>query len=101
MAVDTHSFDESNGASLVITAIIFLVLTWISVTLRTYVRAFMTNGIQVDDWLMLVSQVSAERSREIISWTSFVPDISVPLGKLHSFMRFHTCRCSRWAWTPQ
>ena len=49
---------ENNGAALVITAVVFLVLTWISVGLRTYVRAWMTNGFQSDDVLMLVSLVT-------------------------------------------
>lgn len=47
-----------NGGELTITAVIFLVLTGLSVGLRTYVRGFMTNSFQVDDWLMLVAQVS-------------------------------------------
>ncbi|KAF6815821.1 integral membrane family protein [Colletotrichum sojae] len=47
---------ESNGGALVITAITFLILSWLSVALRCYVRAFMTKGFQADDWLMLVAQ---------------------------------------------
>lgn len=57
MADETALLDEYNGSSLVITAIILLVLTWMSVTLRTYVRGFMTNSFQLDDILMLVAQV--------------------------------------------
>ncbi|KAK1659426.1 integral membrane family protein [Colletotrichum godetiae] len=48
---------ESNGGALVATAIAFLVLSWFSVVLRCYVRAFMTKGFQADDWLMLVAQI--------------------------------------------
>nr|XP_036583058.1 integral membrane family protein [Colletotrichum truncatum]KAF6791954.1 integral membrane family protein [Colletotrichum truncatum] len=47
---------ESNGNALVATAITFLILSWLSVLLRCYVRAFMTKGFQSDDWLMLVAQ---------------------------------------------
>ncbi|KAK2047724.1 integral membrane family protein [Colletotrichum somersetense] len=47
---------ESNGGALVATAVAFLVLSWVSVLLRCYVRAFMTNGFQVDDWFMVVAQ---------------------------------------------
>ncbi|KAK8111238.1 uncharacterized protein PG998_007695 [Apiospora kogelbergensis] len=47
---------ENNGFPLLVTAVTFLVLTWTSVLLRTYVRAFMLNGFQSDDWLMLIGQ---------------------------------------------
>ncbi|KAF9869481.1 hypothetical protein CkaCkLH20_13078 [Colletotrichum karsti] len=47
---------ESNGTALVATAVTFLILSWFSVILRVYVRAFMTKGFQADDWLMLVAQ---------------------------------------------
>lgn len=57
MASDTASLAEYNGTALVVTAILFLVLTWMSVALRTYVRGFMTGSFQVDDVLMLVAQV--------------------------------------------
>lgn len=49
---------ENNGGALVATAITFLILSWFSVVLRSYVRAFMTKGFQADDWLMLVAQAS-------------------------------------------
>lgn len=48
---------EYNGASLVATAVTFLALSWISVLLRIYVRAFMTNCFQLDDWFMVIGQV--------------------------------------------
>jgi urea transporter len=48
---------ENNGAPLVGTAVCFLVLTYISVALRTYVRAVLTKSFLLDDWLMLVAQV--------------------------------------------
>ncbi|KAK1984347.1 integral membrane family protein [Colletotrichum cereale] len=48
---------ESNGGALVATAVAFLVLSWFSVLLRCYVRAFMTKGFQIDDWFMAVAQV--------------------------------------------
>ncbi|KAI8299567.1 hypothetical protein K4K61_010538 [Colletotrichum sp. SAR11_59] len=50
---------ESNGGALVATAVTFLILSWFSVVLRVYVRAFMTKGFQADDWLMLVAQYQA------------------------------------------
>ncbi|GJC88176.1 hypothetical protein ColLi_11014 [Colletotrichum liriopes] len=48
---------ESNGGALVATATTFLVLSWLSVVLRCYVRAFMTKGFQIDDWFMVAAQV--------------------------------------------
>lgn len=51
--------NEYNGTSLVATAITFLTLSWISVLLRIYVRAFMTRFFQLDDWFMLIAQVRA------------------------------------------
>lgn len=48
---------EYNGAALVATAVAFLALSWISVLLRIYVRAFMTNCFQLDDWFMVIGQV--------------------------------------------
>lgn len=57
MAVDSTVLAQYNGGDLKITAILFLVLTGLSVGLRTYVRAFMTNSFQADDWLMLIAQV--------------------------------------------
>ncbi|KAF3770744.1 hypothetical protein M406DRAFT_239910, partial [Cryphonectria parasitica EP155] len=58
MADDTAYTDQYNGGSLVVTAVLFLVLTWLSVALRTYVRAFMTKAFELDDWLMLAAQAN-------------------------------------------
>lgn len=60
MADDT-GHDGYNGSALVITSVTFLVLTWLSVLLRTYVRGFLTKSFQLDDWLMLVAQVCTAR----------------------------------------
>lgn len=53
---------EYNGNALIITAAIFLCMTYVSVGLRTYVRAYLTKCFQVDDWLMLVAQVCGVRN---------------------------------------
>lgn len=53
---------EYNGASLVATSVTFLALSWISVLLRIYVRAFMTKCFQLDDWFMVVGQVQHQGS---------------------------------------
>ena len=56
-AQDPDASTENNGMPLAITASLFLALTWTSVFLRTYVRAFMLKGFLVDDWFMLIAQV--------------------------------------------
>ncbi|KAB5545592.1 hypothetical protein GE09DRAFT_967965 [Coniochaeta sp. 2T2.1] len=47
---------ENNSSALVGTAISFLAFTYVSVGLRTYVRAGLTRNFMLDDWLMLISQ---------------------------------------------
>jgi uncharacterized membrane protein (DUF485 family) len=49
--------DDYNGSQIVIVSIIFLVFTYISVSLRCYTRAFLTDAFSADDWLMIVAQV--------------------------------------------
>ena len=64
---------ETNGLSLVSTAAAFLALTWISVSLRTYTRAVLMKGFQVDDWIMLVAQVC---SRLMTSASIVLPQLA-------------------------
>lgn len=66
MATDTDDASQYNGGELLVTIVIFQILTWISVALRTYVRTSLTKNFQTDDWLMLVAQVSSHiRSRAL------------------------------------
>ncbi|KAI1503581.1 hypothetical protein F5X99DRAFT_98625 [Biscogniauxia marginata] len=59
MAVqDPDVSTESNGGGLVTAATMMLVLSWCSVFLRSYTRAFLTKCFQVDDWLMLTAQIN-------------------------------------------
>lgn len=57
MADNEVDLSEYNGGALVAVVICFLTLSWISVSLRTYTRAFLTKNFQLDDWLMLIAQV--------------------------------------------
>lgn len=57
MAEDAAYLAQYNGGPLVGTAVSFLALTFVSVGLRTYVRAYLTKGFLLDDWLMLAAQV--------------------------------------------
>jgi hypothetical protein len=54
---DTDITGQYNGGALVATAVLFLILTWLSVVLRSLTRAFLMKIFQTDDWLMLVAQV--------------------------------------------
>ncbi|KAJ4311015.1 hypothetical protein N0V84_010671 [Fusarium piperis] len=57
MAANQHiDLSENNSAALVSTVIIFLALSWLSVGLRSYTRAFLMKSYQFDDWLMLIAQ---------------------------------------------
>lgn len=57
MAETDIDLTKTNGEKLVSTTIVFLILSWISVALRTYTRAILMRGFQLDDWLMLVGLV--------------------------------------------
>lgn len=52
-----NSDSDYNGGQLVAISVIFLVLTYLSVLLRFFVRLFITKSFQIDDWLMLAAQV--------------------------------------------
>lgn len=54
---DAAYLAESNAWKLLSTMTIFIGLSWLSVALRIYTRAFLMKGLQLDDWLMLLSQV--------------------------------------------
>ncbi|OTA67192.1 hypothetical protein K449DRAFT_211343 [Hypoxylon sp. EC38] len=57
-AQDPNAPTDSNGGALVATAITMLTFSWLSVSLRSFVRARLTNGFQWDDWLMLAAQIN-------------------------------------------
>jgi len=50
---------ENRGPEVEVVAILFLILTWISVSLRCYVRALMMKSFGMDDWLAIVALVCA------------------------------------------
>ncbi|KAL7625289.1 hypothetical protein AAE478_004505 [Parahypoxylon ruwenzoriense] len=57
-AQDPNAPTDSNGSALVVTAITMLLFSWLSVSLRSFVRAKLTNGFQWDDWMMLAAQIN-------------------------------------------
>lgn len=54
MAVSSTDY---NGYELVAVAITFLILTYISIGLRCFVRIKITRAFAADDWLLLVAQI--------------------------------------------
>jgi hypothetical protein len=52
-----NQYDDYNGGQLVAVSVVFLVITYISVLLRFFVRLVITKSFQLDDWLMVAAQV--------------------------------------------
>ncbi|KAI1464495.1 uncharacterized protein F4812DRAFT_156791 [Daldinia caldariorum] len=65
-AQDPNAPTDSNGGALVATAVAMLAFSWLSVSLRSFVRAKLTNGFQWDDWLMLLAQANFTVSCSLI-----------------------------------
>lgn len=57
---------ESRGPALLAVAVAFLVLTWVTVSLRFYVRVFVSHSTGGDDWIMLIALVCKLFSIEVI-----------------------------------
>ncbi|KAJ0116147.1 hypothetical protein J7T55_005093 [Diaporthe amygdali] len=76
MADDAAYLAEYNGGALVGTAVSFLVLTFFSVGLRTYVRGVLTKSFMADDWLMLASQAVFT-----VSCTFILLGVDIGLGR--------------------
>ncbi|KJZ71691.1 hypothetical protein HIM_08929 [Hirsutella minnesotensis 3608] len=61
---DLHKQDLANpnyGLSeeaIIIACAVLLPLTWLAVGLRIYVRAYMTKSFQIDDWFMVIAQLT-------------------------------------------
>ena len=54
--------DDYNGLDIVVVSITFLVLTYIAVLLRCFVRIQINRAFTTDDWFMLIAQVRAPRT---------------------------------------
>ncbi|KAI0396141.1 hypothetical protein F5Y17DRAFT_465320 [Xylariaceae sp. FL0594] len=57
-AQDPNAPTDSNGVGLLVAGIVTLAVSWLSMGLRTYVRAVMNRSFQVDDWVMLAGLVN-------------------------------------------
>jgi hypothetical protein len=50
--------DEFNGGQLIGVSVASLTITYFSVALRCYVRIKITRAFSIEDWFMVISQVS-------------------------------------------
>ncbi|KAI0400568.1 hypothetical protein F4802DRAFT_476994 [Xylaria palmicola] len=50
---DPNAPTDNNGVGLLVIGVVMLIIAWLSMALRTYVRAVMMKSFQVDDWVML------------------------------------------------
>jgi hypothetical protein len=48
---------EDRSQQVLAVALVFIILAWITVGLRVYVRAFMLRTFALDDWLIVVTLV--------------------------------------------
>ena len=85
-----NSDDDYNGGQLVVVAVIFLVLTYISVFLRFFVRLVITKSFSADDWLMLAAQVFRTLA------TCREAQTHILAVCFYAFLLFHSQRCARW-----
>lgn len=96
MADNATYLAEYNGGALVGTAVSFLVLTFLSVGLRTYVRGVLTNSFMADDWLMLGAQVWPESRGGAFHEVTLLADHA---GRPSSPYRAHSfCSASMQGW---
>ena len=89
MATSMAGSNEYNGEQLVVVAVAFLALTYLSVILRCFVRISITKAFAADDWLILAAQV-----RLSLSLTQNDADTSA--GQLYTVMFFHPSRSTLW-----
>ncbi|KAH8646682.1 hypothetical protein BX600DRAFT_154613 [Xylariales sp. PMI_506] len=54
---NTADYDDYNGGSLLATAVTLLIITYLAVSLRFFVRITITKSLNWDDWFMLISQI--------------------------------------------
>lgn len=61
------SENDYNGTGLVVVSVVFLVLTYLAVFSRCFVRILITKAFQTDDWFVLLSQVMPYRMFKLSS----------------------------------
>lgn len=80
---------EGRSGEVMTVAILFLILTWLTVSLRVYVRAIMLRNLGDDDWAMAVTLV-----RRTLNMFLVVPtDL---LAAVYHIPHLSDCCCGTW-----
>lgn len=82
-----------HGPEIAAVGIAFLTLSWVAVSLRCYVRIFITRSFGADDWLSITALV-------ITSMIRIVGDIvlTVSIDFVHAVLRSCNYRGPIWHW---
>ena len=86
---------EDRGPQITATAIVFLILPWIAVGLRCYVRIFMAKPFRNDDWLSVAALAWKPGSTVYIGITILIGII----GLFYTILRSRNTGCPLWHWT--
>jgi hypothetical protein len=54
---------EDRSLQVLAVGVVFIILAWITVGLRVYVRAFMLRTFALDDWLIILTSVCVDYDR--------------------------------------
>lgn len=89
---------EDRSQQVLAVALVFLVLAWITVGLRVYVRAFMLRSFALEDWLIVLTLVCVVMS-DFLERADFIRDFL-----LHTrFVYLEALRMARgsiwWIWS--
>jgi hypothetical protein len=78
-AKGTPSLDELKSYDMLATSCVFLALSAITVIARIYVRGWMIRSFGLDDWLMIVTFVSARpRLAFMLEWNLILRRLCSP-----------------------
>lgn len=84
-----------NGDKLLAVIILLLILTFFSVSLRCYVRLRITKAFELDDCLMVISQVS------LFPEELFDMAADALKAMFHGLLLVHSRRLAIWPWKTQ
>jgi hypothetical protein len=86
---------EGRGGDVLAVAVLFLILTWLTISLRIYVRGFMLKKWGNDDTAMfvtVVSLISKHRRSHVVNTTLTC------VAHIHCLSRLSDGRRSIWDW---
>jgi len=84
-----HPIDDKGGPLLAV-AVVFLVLTWVTVSLRFYVRAGISHSTGADDYIMLAALVC------FLPSPSHILRLLTEIVAIHHILRSGGSRSSYW-----